>query len=86
MGKAIQLEKNGRQLELRVLVTAGDWQIWVFEKGAKIYLYEIVPFDDSADSRKMVESTLRRARNEIENDSITVPVARQWPRPFDRTW
>ncbi len=80
MGTAIRIEKNGRQLEVRALITAGDWQIWVFEKGARIYLYDVVPYEPG-ESTARIEGMLYRARQRIENDSVTLPLAQQSPRP-----
>jgi hypothetical protein len=77
MGTATRIEKNGRQFEIRAQVTAGDWQVWVFEDGAKVYLYELVPAEAVADDKERIEGALRRARADIENESITIPVVRR---------
>lgn len=80
MSTAIRVEKSGRQLEVRALVTAGDWQIWVFENGARIYLYDVVPFEPG-ESTARIEGMLHRAKQRIESDSVTLPLVQQSPRP-----
>jgi hypothetical protein len=79
MSNRIQVTKNDRLLEIRAIVAGGDYQIWILENGEKVYLYEVVPYHGSSHDWSAVQSTLRRARADIENESIIIPVVRNWP-------
>lgn len=79
MSNRIQVTKNDRLLEIRAIVAGGDYQIWILEKGAKVYLYEVVPYQGSSEDQSAVQSALGRAKTDIENDSIIIPVVRNWP-------
>jgi hypothetical protein len=79
MNLAIEMNHNGRQLEIRAAVVGGDWQIWVHENGNKIYLYNVIPFQSADGIPPLVEAELRRAKGEIEAETIIVPVVRMWP-------
>ncbi len=79
MGNGEQVLKNNRLLEVRAFVTGGDYQIWILEKGVKIYLYEVVPYSGSGKDSTVLQQILGRAKAEIESDSIIIPVVRNWP-------
>jgi hypothetical protein len=73
----ISLVHNGRQLEVRASVIAGDWQLWVYEAGNRIYLHSIVPFEQ-AQAIDALDRALREAQKDIESEAIVVPVVRSW--------
>jgi hypothetical protein len=77
MKTCIELTHSGRDLTIRALMIAGDWQIWFHENGHRIYLYAVVAGDQPA----AIEETLRRACQDLEEKAIILPVVRFWPAP-----
>ena len=77
---------NGRQLEVRPVMTSGDWHIWICEGGSRIYLHSVVPFDPAAGMRGggALEAALVGAKHDVESETIIVPVIRSWPRKEER--
>jgi hypothetical protein len=68
MGSSIELTYKGRQLSIRALVIAGDWQVWFYEGSQRIYLYAVLHLDG-----------LDQARRDLEAEAIVVPTIRFWP-------
>lgn len=75
MGSSIELTYKGRQLSIRALVIAGDWQVWFYEGSQRIYLYAVLHLDE----RDSVQGTLDQARRDLEAEAIVVPTIRFWP-------
>ena len=73
----IEVVHNSRRLEIKASMIAGDWQLWIYDAGTRVYLYGIVPYDRSHE----IDGALRQARIDVETDAIIVPVVRSWPRP-----
>ena len=86
MSRKIHFIHKGRQLEIRPMMTAGDWQIWIYEEGARLFLYSVVPFDPAAGMRggRALEAALVGAKHDVESETIIVPVVRSWPRKEER--
>ena len=76
---ALGVVHHGRTLELRAVVTDGDWQIWVYEAARRIYLYGLVPLEH-VELEAAVAEALAQAKHDIENGAIVIPVVRTWPR------
>lgn len=76
MRTSIELVHQGRYLEIRAAMIAGDWQIWIHEGGNRIYLHGIV----AGDQMDQVAGALAQARRDIETDAIIVPIVRSWPQ------
>ncbi len=79
MAGVFQVAKDDRLLEVRALLSGGEYQIWILESGKKIYLYEIVPSEGSGNDRAAVQRVIGRAKADIETDAIIVPIVRNWP-------
>jgi hypothetical protein len=77
---------KGRQLEIRPMMMSGDWQIWIYEDGSRLYLHSVVPFDPTAGMRGGIalEAAVAEAKREVESETIIVPVIRSWPRKEGR--
>jgi len=76
MPKSVELSHNGRHLEFKASMIAGDWQIWIYEAGTRIYFYGVVPNDQAHE----LDAAIRQAKSDVETDAIIVPVIRSWPR------
>jgi hypothetical protein len=75
MKQAINLSYRGRKLQIRASVVAGEWQIWFYEDGQRVYLHSILPHDRMHE----LDAALLQARRDLEIDAIVVPVVRSWP-------
>jgi hypothetical protein len=86
MSRTMHFIHKGRQLEIRPMMTAGDWQIWIYEEGTRLFLHSVVPFDPAAGMRGGValEAAVVGAKRDVESEAIIVPVIRSWPRNEDR--
>jgi hypothetical protein len=83
MQHSVSFAYKGRELEIRAFVAAGDWQLWIVEAGRKIYLHSVVPFESALGPRQSgeLEALLARARRDVEEEVVIVPVVRFWPSP-----
>jgi hypothetical protein len=79
MRQSIDLMHQGRQLSIHASVSGGDWQIWFYEAGHRIYLYGELANEDS----HQVEATLKQARRDLLSGAIIVPTVRFWSQSAD---
>jgi hypothetical protein len=86
MNRTIHFMYRGRRLEIRPMMTAGDWQVWIYEDGERVYLHNVVPFDPSAGMRggEALETAMASAKRDVENETIIVPIIRSWPQKRQR--
>lgn len=86
MKHSVCFDHNGRRLEIKAVVLAGDWQIWVYENGERIYFHSVVPFENSLNKAEdvRIQNLLAEAQRDIQNELIIVPVIRFWPRKVTR--
>jgi|FEC22Drversion2_1045045.scaffolds.fasta_scaffold01102_6 hypothetical protein len=75
MRSSIELTHQGRHLTIRASVIAGDWQVWFYENGNRIYLYAVLGYDEG----EQIEPTLEQARRDLIAETIIVPTVRFWP-------
>jgi hypothetical protein len=80
MNRNVSAFQRGRRLELRASVVAGDWHLWVYENGDRIFLYGVVPYysGPSGNGLERIEAELTRAQSEIQNELVIIPVVRRW--------
>lgn len=75
MSSSIELTHQGRHLTIRASMIAGDWQVWFYENGNRIYLYAVLGHDEG----EQIEATLEQARRDLVAETIIVPMVRYWP-------
>jgi hypothetical protein len=47
MSRSFRLAYNGRELEIRVGAIDEAWELWLFEKGDRLKLVEVVTIDEA---------------------------------------
>jgi hypothetical protein len=76
MRTSIELTHGGRRLTVRASITTGEWYVWVYENGNRVYLYAVLGHDQG----DQIDAALDRARRDIESGTVVLPTLRLSPR------